>query len=44
MSLHPWLNFYVQDGHAYAAEPAGDINALDQSAPPFTLNYTSDTP
>ena len=42
MSLHPWLNFYAQEGHAYAAEPAGDIEALDQSAPPFTLNHTSD--
>ena len=43
LSLHPWLNFFVQDGHAYAAEPGGGVEALNQPAPPFTLNQTSDT-
>ncbi|GID92113.1 hypothetical protein ACFQFC_03755 [Amorphoplanes digitatis] len=44
LSLHPWLNFYVQDGHAYAAGPGDGVEPLNGSAPPFTLNYTSDTP
>lgn len=43
LSLHPWLNFFVQDGHAYAAEPGGGVEALSPPAPPFTLNRTSDT-
>ncbi|WP_433043122.1 hypothetical protein [Dactylosporangium sp. CS-033363] len=42
LSLHPWLNFYVQDGRAYAAEPGGSIEPLDDTAPPFTLTQTSD--
>lgn len=42
LSLHPWLNFYVQDGHAYAAEPGGNVETLDESTPPFTLSQTSD--
>jgi hypothetical protein len=42
LSLHPWLNFYVQDGHAYAAEPGGSVEPLDDDAPPFTLSQTSD--
>lgn len=24
LSLHPWLNFYVQDGHGYSAKPGGN--------------------
>jgi hypothetical protein len=43
LSLRPWLNFYVQDGHAYAAEPGGGIESLDDTAPPFTLLQTSDS-
>ena len=42
LSLHPWLNFYVQDGHAYIAEPGGSVEPLDDGAPPFTLSHTSD--
>lgn len=42
LSLHPWPNFYVQDGHACAAEPSGSIEPLDDTAPPFTLVQTSD--
>jgi hypothetical protein len=42
LSLHPWLNFYVQDGRAYAAEPGGGVEPLDESGPPFTLSRTSD--
>jgi hypothetical protein len=44
LALHPWLNFYVQDGHAYAAEPGSSVKPLDESAPPFTPTQTSDTP
>ncbi len=43
LSLHPWLNFYVQNGHAYASEPGGSIEPLDDTAPPFTLLQTSDS-
>src|SRR3954468_8115666 len=43
LSLHPWLNFYVQDGHAYSAEPGGSVEPLDDVAPPFTLSHTSDS-
>ncbi|GAB1639591.1 hypothetical protein KRMM14A1259_00140 [Krasilnikovia sp. MM14-A1259] len=43
LSLHPWLNFYVQDGHAYVAVPGGDVQSLDEAAPPFTLAGTSDS-
>jgi hypothetical protein len=35
-ALEPWLTFYVQGGHAYAAEPGRAIEALDDAAPPFT--------
>lgn len=42
LSLHPWLNFYVQDGHAYAAEPGGSVEPMDDTAPPFTLRQTFD--
>ncbi|MFD0593752.1 hypothetical protein ACFQZ4_15695 [Catellatospora coxensis] len=41
-SLHPWLNFYVQDGHPYVAEPGGVVQPLAESAPPFTLRQTTD--
>jgi hypothetical protein len=44
LSLHPSFTFYVQDGHAYAAGPGGSVTPLHDSAPPFTLTYTSDTP
>lgn len=43
LSLHPWLNFYVQDGHAYVAEPGGSMQPLNETSPPFTLTQTSDT-
>ena len=36
-SEEPWLDFYVQDGHAYIGEPGGAIGAFDNTAPPFTL-------
>ncbi|GAA1405596.1 hypothetical protein [Catellatospora coxensis] len=42
LSLHPWLNFYVQDGHPYVAEPGGVVQPLAESAPPFTLRQTTD--
>ncbi|WP_157411613.1 hypothetical protein [Actinoplanes rectilineatus] len=42
LALHPWLNFYVQDGHAYAAEPGGSVEPMDDTAPPFTLRQTLD--
>jgi hypothetical protein len=42
LSLHPWLNLYAQDGHAYAAEPGGSVEPLDDVAPSFTLRHTSD--
>ncbi|MEU8006286.1 hypothetical protein AB0B66_34450 [Catellatospora sp. NPDC049111] len=41
-SLHPWLNLYVQDGHAYAAHPGGIAHPLAESAPPFRLSETTD--
>jgi hypothetical protein len=43
-SLEPWLNFYVQDGFAYAAEPGGVVKSLDDNAPEFTLQQTTDIP
>ena len=42
ISLHPWLNFYVQDGHAYIAEPGKEPKALSD-APPFTLTQTTES-
>jgi hypothetical protein len=44
LALHPWLNFYVQDGHAYVAEPGGSVEPVDGSAPAFTLSQTSGAP
>ncbi|MDI6105219.1 hypothetical protein QLQ12_42205 [Actinoplanes sp. NEAU-A12] len=44
LSLRPSWNFYVQDGHAYASGPDGSVTPLHDSAPPFTLDYTSDAP
>ncbi|WP_327001954.1 hypothetical protein OHA72_43560 [Dactylosporangium sp. NBC_01737] len=44
LALNPWLNFYVQDGHAYAAEPGGTPKPFDDTAPPFTLSQTTDLP
>jgi hypothetical protein len=41
MALDVWLNFYVQDGHAYAGGPGESPQALTPSAPPFTLTGTS---
>jgi hypothetical protein len=43
MSLHPWLNFYVQDGHAYAAGPGEGPKPLSEGAPPFTLRQTTES-
>ena len=42
--LYPWLYFYVQDGHAYAAEPGRSPKPLQGNAPPFTLTQTTDLP
>jgi hypothetical protein len=42
LSLLPWLNFYVQNGYAYAGEPAKAIESLDSTAPAFTLRQTTD--
>lgn len=44
LALRPWLDFYIQDGHAYAAESGKKIRPLDDGAPPFTLIQTSDLP
>jgi hypothetical protein len=44
LGLHPWLYFYVQNGHAYAAEPGKTIEPLSDGAPPFTLRQTTDFP
>jgi len=44
MSLHPWLNFYAQNGNAYLAEPGKTISPLDETAPAFTLRQTTDIP
>lgn len=45
LSLHPWMNFYVQEGHAYWGAPGKEeIAPLDSGgAPPFTLRYTTDS-
>jgi hypothetical protein len=43
LSLHPWLNFYVQDGHAYASGPGEEPHPLSDGAPPFTLRQTTET-
>jgi hypothetical protein len=43
LALHPWLNFYVQGGHAYAASPGQEPQALSANAPPFTLTQTTET-
>jgi hypothetical protein len=37
----PWLEFYVQDGHAYIGDPGGDVGPFDGTAPPFTLPRTT---
>ncbi len=42
LSLHPWLHFYIQDGHAYAAEPGQQPQPLSEDSPPFTLNHTTE--
>lgn len=44
LALDLWLHFYVQDGHAYVAEPGGPISPFDDAAPPFTLLQTIDGP
>jgi hypothetical protein len=45
LSLHPWLNFYVQNGYAYIAEPGETtIKSLQDGAPSFTLRQTTDLP
>lgn len=44
LDLHPWLHFYIQDGHAYAAKPGEEIKPLHDGAPPFTLRHTTDLP
>ena len=43
MDLHTWLNFYVQDKHAYAAGPGEVPQSLTGDAPPFTLTQTTET-
>lgn len=43
LSLHPWLNFYVQDGHAYAAAPGDELHPLSEGAPPFSLIQTTES-
>lgn len=43
MDLHPWLSFYVQDGHAYAARPGEEPHPLCEGAPPFTLRQTTES-
>jgi len=42
LSLHPWLSFYVQDGHAYVAGPGEEPRPISGSAPPFTLTQTTE--
>lgn len=42
LGLEPWLNFYAQQGHAYAATPGGEPEPLNQDAPPFTATQTTD--
>jgi hypothetical protein len=43
-ALHPWLDVYIQDGHAYVGEPGKQVHPLDGNAPPFTLPQTTDLP
>lgn len=38
--VNPWLNFYVSQGHAYAAEPARAPLPLVSGAPAFTARQT----
>lgn len=42
LDLNPWLNFYAMQGHAYAAPPGGEPQALQQNAPPFTATQTTE--
>jgi hypothetical protein len=42
LGLHPWLNFYVQDGHAYVAGPGEEPRPVSGGAPPFTLTQTTE--
>ncbi|MFK3980651.1 hypothetical protein ACI2K4_09790 [Micromonospora sp. NPDC050397] len=42
--LHTWLCFYVQSGHAYAAQPGKTIKPLSDGAPAFVLRETTDFP
>ena len=42
LSLHPWLNFYVQDGHACVAGPGEESQPISGGTPPFTLARTAE--
>lgn len=44
LDLHPWLHFYIQNGYAYAAEPGKPVKPLNDGAPAFTLQRTTDIP
>ena len=42
LDLDPWLNFYIANGHAYAATPGQPPQALRAGAPPFTATQTTE--
>jgi hypothetical protein len=42
LALDPWLNFYVMQGHAYAASPGATPGPLNQDAPPYTATQTTE--
>lgn len=42
LGLDPWLNFYIANGHAYAATPGQQPQALEAGAPPFTATQTTE--
>lgn len=42
LGLDPWLNFYVANGHAYAATSGQQPQALGAGWPPFTPTQTTE--
>jgi hypothetical protein len=42
LDLNPWLNFYIANGHAYAAAPGQQPQSLGTEAPPFTATQTTE--
>lgn len=42
LGLDPWLNFYIANGHAYAATLGQQPKALGAGSPPFAATQTTE--